>query len=97
MAKQLKQFDGIELTVGRFLLKDLYKLWNLHDPNMRGQVCWSMGKFFRIIGHFAFTVSLDDSTVMIVRNKGSGNLIEYVMSPFSDILSSLLGLVIAWR
>ena len=45
----------------RFLKKvsQLYYSLNLQDPNMRGQVCWSMGKFFRIIGHFAFTVNLD--------------------------------------
>ena len=49
---------------GKVLLNELYKLWNLHDPNMRGQVCWSMGKFFRIIGHFAFTVSLDNNESM---------------------------------
>ena len=41
---------------------------NLHDPKMRGQACWSIGKLLSIIGHLAFTVNLreegawDDST-----------------------------------
>ena len=30
----------------------------LHDPSTRGQVCWSMGKFWSVMGHFALTVSL---------------------------------------
>ena len=36
----------------------------LHDPRTKGHVCWSMGKFRRIIGHFALTVSLKWSEII---------------------------------
>ena len=34
---------------------------------MRGQVCWSMGKLLRVIGHLAFTVNLGRSCSIIER------------------------------
>ena len=37
---------------------------NLHDPKMRGQACWSIGKLLSIIGHLAFTVNLREERAL---------------------------------
>ena len=55
------------------------KSGNLHDPNIRGQVCWSIGKFLSIIGHFAFTVSLRTNNGLF--SQQIGHIISYVNMP----------------
>jgi len=68
-------------------------------PMTSGQLCQSMGKSFSIIGHFALIVNLNsEELVFLVREFVLVYyLMEYVMSPCSDMRSSLLGLVMVWR
>ena len=60
--------EHLRCRVGNWRERDLSDLLahpDLHDPNIRGQDCQSMGKLESIIGHLALIVNLEQTLLLM--------------------------------